>query len=52
MKNLRQGLQAIGDARIAVEETLSGDTGATLAAAARMARGSGRQPWRRVLPRP
>ena len=49
-KNLRQRLQAIGDARIAVEEALSGDTGATLAAAAKSARGPGRQPWRLVLP--
>ena len=49
-KNLRQRMQAIGDARITVEEALSGDTGMTLATAAKAARAPDQQSWRRVLP--
>jgi serine/threonine protein kinase/Tol biopolymer transport system component len=51
-KDVRQRLQAIGDARIAIEETLSGDVGAG-PAPARTETATGRpqgSPLRRILP--
>jgi serine/threonine protein kinase len=51
-KDPKRRLQAIGEARIAIEETISGapDTGATLAAAPGRAPGPPLQPWRQALP--
>ncbi|HTX35877.1 MAG TPA: protein kinase [Bryobacteraceae bacterium] len=47
-KNIRQRLQAIGEARITLEEALSGDSGASLVTLP--AQVSAPPPWRRILP--
>jgi len=49
-KDVRQRLQAIGDARIAIEETLAGDVGATLGSPRAEQAPPLRPPWRRALP--
>ena len=49
-KDRKQRLQAIGEARIVIDETLSGDVGTELELALGRPQGPALQPWRRALP--
>ena len=49
-KDPKQRLRDIGEARIAIEETLSGDLGEGFVPAQGRPQGSPLQPWRRALP--
>ena len=49
-KDPKQRLRDIGDARIAIEETLSGDAGAGFVSGGGRPQRSPLQPWRRALP--